>query len=118
MAEKRAIDDLTRFKPGLFVRKRLYETESLHFNIYCLGPGAKNPLHKHPNSDEVLYFVQGTGFVKVDQENVPVTGRTTVLVPKDIPHEIVNTGTEDMIAVLAQAPLPCEHVPVEEVEGN
>ncbi len=26
----------------------------LYFNMYCIQPGQKNPLHRHPHSAEVL----------------------------------------------------------------
>ena len=108
------IDEVTEFKTEGFVRKRIYQTENLYFNIYCIDVGQKNPLHKHPISDEVLYFIEGEGKCVVGEKVYQVKGRTTILVPKDIPHSIVNTGNTPMLCVLAQAPLPCEHVPVKE----
>ncbi|HEY4482048.1 MAG TPA: cupin domain-containing protein [Candidatus Brocadiaceae bacterium] len=108
------IDEIKEFRTEGFVRKRIFQTENLHFNIYCIDVGQKNALHKHPISDEVLYFIEGEGECVVGEKVYQVKGRTTILVPKDIPHSIVNTGNTPMLCVLAQAPLPCEHVPVKE----
>jgi len=37
-------------------------------------------------------------------------------VPVNAPHEIINTGKANMIVVLVQTPLPCEHVYVRQEE--
>ena len=104
--------EAVEFQPKVFVRKRLFELEGLHFNVYCIVPGQENPLHRHPRSDEVLYFVRGTGECAVGDAVYQVKPGDLVLAPKDAPHSVRNTGTEDMVCILAQAPLPCEHVAV------
>jgi len=104
------IDDHIEFHPKAFVRKRLFEMGELYFNMYCIQPGQKNPLHRHPNSAEVLFFVEGTGEVIVGREKKAVAAREAVYVPVNAPHEIINTGKTNMIVVLVQTPLPCEHV--------
>jgi hypothetical protein len=35
-----------------------------------------------------------------------------LLTPKDAPHSVRNTGSENLVCILAQSPLPCEHVAV------
>ncbi len=110
------IDDQIEFHPKAFVRKRLMETDSLNFNMYCIEPGQKNPLHRHPITEEVLFFVRGTGDCVVGKEITAVAPGSAVWVPKDAPHEIINTGSERMIVVLAQAPTPCDHVYVDPAE--
>lgn len=108
------LKEAEEFKERFFVRKRLFETSDMHFNIYCIAPGQQNPLHRHPNSDEILYFVEGTGECVVGEEKYSVKPSDLVFVPKDAPHAIHNTDTsKNMVCILAQSPLPCEHVPVE-----
>ena len=104
--------EAVEFRPNAFVRKRLFEGESLHFNVYCIVPGQENPLHRHPLSDEVLYFVQGTGECVVGDAVYPVKPGDLVLAPKDAPHAVRNTGDENLVCILAQSPLPCDHVAV------
>jgi quercetin dioxygenase-like cupin family protein len=107
------IDDHVEFHPKAFVRKRLIQTESLNFNMYCIEPGQKNPLHRHPITEEVLFFLEGEGECIVGTEITKVAARSAVWVPRDAPHEILNTGARRMIVVLVQTPLPCEHVYVD-----
>lgn len=105
----KTLEEIAQFNPKFFVRRRIFQTDSMHFNIYCIEPGQSNPLHKHSQSDEICYFVQGTGDIVVGDEIAAVGPGTCVHVPKDVGHEILNTGTERMIVVLAQSPLPCAH---------
>lgn len=105
----KSLEDIAQFNPRFFVRRRIFSTDSMHFNIYCIEPGQSNPLHKHSGSDEICYFVQGTGDVIVGDEIAAVQPGDSVHIPKDVGHEIINTGTERMIVVLAQSPLPCVH---------
>ena len=105
------------FDTEAFVRKRLFATSAMHFNVYCIAPGQQNPLHRHPASDEILYFVEGTGTCVVGETTYAVQPGDLVWVPKNVPHAICNTHVSaNMVCILAQAPLPCEHVPVSSSE--
>ncbi|MBI2901103.1 MAG: cupin domain-containing protein [Planctomycetes bacterium] len=108
--QTRRIDDEVEFRPKTFLRKRLFATGEMHFNMYCLQPGQNNPLHRHPMSAEILFFVEGEGEIIVGSEMKRVAAREAVYVPVNAAHEITNTGKSNMIVVLVQTPLPCEHV--------
>ena len=111
------LKDVEEFQQDSFVRKRLFATTDMHFNVYCIVPGQENPLHRHPASDEILYFVEGTGACVVGEETYPVQPGDVVLAPKNIPHSVRNThASENLVCILAQSPLPCEHVPVDSHE--
>ena len=108
-----SLKDAVEFKKDFFNRKRLFETSDMHFNVYCIGPGQENPLHCHPNSDEILYFVEGEGDCVVGEETYAVKAGDLILVPKNAPHSIHNLDEhKKMVCILAQSPLPCEHVAV------
>jgi quercetin dioxygenase-like cupin family protein len=107
------VKDAEEFSEKAFVRIRLFETSDMHFNVYCIKPGQQNPLHRHPNSDEILYFVEGSGECVVGDITYTVKTGDVVLVPKNVPHAIRNMDESDnMVCVLAQSPLPCEHLAV------
>lgn len=83
----------------------------------CIVPGQQNPLHRHPLSDEILYFVEGEGECVVGLEICPVKPGDLVLVPKNVPHSISNThATAKMVCILAQSPTPCQHLAVKPEE--
>lgn len=107
------VKDAQEFSEKAFVRKRLFGTSDMVFNIYCILPGQQNPLHRHPSSDEILYFVEGTGECVVGTDTYSVKPGDVVLAPKDAPHAIRNMHLKDnLVCVLTQSPLPCEHVAV------
>ena len=110
-----ALRDAEEFRDRFFIRKRLFETSAMHFNVYCIAPGQQNPLHRHPLSDEILYFVEGVGQCVVGKKSYAVKSGDLVFVRKDAPHSIRNTyASQNMVCILASSPLPCEHVPVAE----
>jgi len=110
-----SIKETDAFREQAFVRKRLFETSDMHFNVYCIAPGQQNPLHRHPISDEILYFVEGRGECVVGRDTYSVKAGDLVFVPKNSPHAIRKThSSENMVCIPAQSPLPCEHVPVDD----
>ncbi|GMT42369.1 MAG: hypothetical protein IEMM0002_0780 [bacterium] len=105
------LKEAEEFNQKSFIRKRLFETSDMNFNVYCIVPGQENPLHRHPGSDEILYFVDGQGECVAGEDVYPVKPGDLVLVPKDVPHAIRNLHkSENMVCILVQSPLPCKHV--------
>jgi quercetin dioxygenase-like cupin family protein len=73
--------------------------------VVQLAPGDKvTPAHSHPNSEEVIYIIRGSGRVLIEGEVTPVRAGTTVLFPKGAVHMLHNSGTEEMKVVCFFAP--------------
>ena len=61
-----------------------------------LYPGGSNPVHFHPNCEEILHvlsgeiehYIEGDGWIKMGPGD-------TITLPVDVPHQARNTGTED-----------------------
>jgi mannose-6-phosphate isomerase-like protein (cupin superfamily) len=97
-----------------FTRKTLFETDHMRFSVYMILPGQENPLHRHPQSDEILAFTYGQGECVVGEEVVPVETGSVLFIPKNMPHAVRNTHESEILAcTVTQSPLPCEHVMVE-----
>ena len=62
------------------------------------------PAHSHPNGEEVIYILQGSGRVLVGGEVRPVRAGTAVLFPQGVVHMLHNTGSEEMKVVCFFAP--------------
>jgi quercetin dioxygenase-like cupin family protein len=68
-------------------------------------PGDKvRPAHSHPNGEEVIYIIRGSGRVLVGGEVQAVRPGTTVLFPQGVVHMLHNTGSEEMKVVCFFAP--------------
>ncbi len=73
--------------------------------VIRVAPGEKvRPAHSHPNGEEVIYIIRGSGRVLVNGEIQPVKEGTAVLFPQGAPHMLQNTGDEEMKVVCFFAP--------------
>jgi quercetin dioxygenase-like cupin family protein len=73
--------------------------------VIRVAPGEKcRPAHSHPNGEEVIYIINGSGRVLVAGEVRNVSGGTAVLFPQGAIHMLHNTGREEMKVVCFFAP--------------
>ena len=73
--------------------------------VIRVAPGERvRPAHSHPNGEEVIYIIHGTGRVLVEGEVQPVREGTTVLFPQGAVHMLHNTGPDEMKVVCFFAP--------------
>ena len=73
--------------------------------VIRVPPGEKvRPAHSHPNGEEVIYIIRGTGRVLVGGEISPVTSGSVVLFPQGVGHMLHNTGAEEMKVICFFAP--------------
>lgn len=59
-------------------------------------PGQKNPVHFHPNCEEVLYVISGQGLQSCNGRTVELKAGMTIRIPAKVKHNLVNTGTEPL----------------------
>lgn len=65
--------------------------------ICHIKPGMSNPLHYHPNCEELLTVVNGTGKHSLNGDWVPLRPGTTVRIPIGVKHNLVNEGPDTMV---------------------
>src|SRR5512140_1491532 len=58
--------------------------------------GTVKPAHSHPNGEECIYIVRGSGRVMVDGALQQVKEGTAVLFPQGSVHMLQNDGDEEM----------------------
>ncbi len=59
-------------------------------------PGKQNPVHYHPNCEEVLYVLSGQGLHSYDGRTIPLKAGMTIRIPAKVKHNLVNTGRETL----------------------
>jgi quercetin dioxygenase-like cupin family protein len=70
-----------------------------------IAPGQTvKPAHSHPNGEEVIYIITGSGKVMVDGRVEDVTAGCAVLFPQGKVHMLSNTSDEEMKVVCFFAP--------------
>lgn len=72
-----------------------------------LAPGAATPPHRH-DCEEVVLCSAGHGQLRYGVDRiVPFGPNMTVCIPRDEPHQLVNTGNEPLhiVAVFSKSPV-------------
>jgi len=59
-------------------------------------PGKRNPVHFHPNCEEVLYVIAGQGLHSFDGRTIELKSGMTIRIPAKVKHNMMNTGTEPL----------------------
>lgn len=70
------------------------------FGICHLHSAKSNPLHYHPNCEEILHVLQGHGKHLLDDDWVTVRPGTTVRIPIGMKHQLVNKGAEPLVTII------------------
>ncbi len=71
------------------------------FGISTIGPGHKNPLHYHPNCEEVLYVVSGRCEHRFDDRWETMQTGDTAVIPANMRHQLSNPGPDDVVCIIA-----------------
>jgi mannose-6-phosphate isomerase-like protein (cupin superfamily) len=64
-------------------------------------PGKRNPLHVHPNCEEVLHVISGQGTHSYDGQTVDLNAGMTIRIPAGVKHNLANTGTETLKTLIS-----------------
>lgn len=82
-----------------FASRPLGNSSKLTVGQATISPGKQNPVHWHPNCDEVLHVLRGHIMHRVGDKEYEMKAGDTVVIPEGVLHNARNIGTED--AVLA-----------------
>jgi quercetin dioxygenase-like cupin family protein len=73
----------------------------LTLGIAKINPGQSNPMHKHDNSDEVIYVLSGSCEQRVGEETVVLKAGDTLRIPAGVPHQARAIGKEPCESLVA-----------------
>lgn len=75
-----------------------------------IAPHAATPVHRHA-CDEVILILSGRGTCEIDGEIHSFGPDSTLIIPPNVVHQIVNTSDEEMhlVAALGMAPVRVEN---------
>ncbi len=69
------------------------EMDNLVLSMTKLFPGKSTSGHYHEDSEEVYYFLEGEGKIKLGEQEYPASAGDIFTVPKDTFHQVINTGS-------------------------
>lgn len=64
-------------------------------------PGQTNPVHHHPNCEEVLHVLSGRGTHSFDGRAVALQAGMTIRIPAGVRHNMSNSGTEPLVTLIS-----------------
>ena len=72
-----------------------------------IAPGHRHvqELHIHPDAEELVVVMSGSGTAILDGESSPVTAGDVIYIPPDTEHEIHNTSDELLGVLFLAAPV-------------
>lgn len=80
--------------------------QSCSAGLWWLRPGQECSLDIHPDADELYYVVSGRGKLLLGDEEYTVHAGMTVFIPRNVTHQSLNTGEEDLCYYWVFAPQP------------
>jgi quercetin dioxygenase-like cupin family protein len=70
------------------------------FGVVTINPGQRNPLHMHPNCEELLYVVAGTCDHLLGDEVYQLAPGSVIRVPRGVPHWARCTSADPLTVVV------------------
>jgi quercetin dioxygenase-like cupin family protein len=95
--------------------ERLADAETT-FGYVEIRPGMKNPKHLHPNSDEVLFLIEGELDHSLGNVKHHLTAGMAIHIPRGVEHDAVNTSDRTARMVVSY-PTPDRQVVFVEAES-
>ncbi len=71
------------------------------FGIAYIYPGQSNPLHYHPNCEELLYVLSGECDHVLGDEVYPLKTGMMIRIPVGVKHKAINTGWAPVMMVIS-----------------
>jgi quercetin dioxygenase-like cupin family protein len=71
------------------------------FGVVTINPGKRNPLHSHPNCEELLYVISGECDHKLGDELFHMTPGSVICIPRGVPHWARCTSSEPLVTVVS-----------------
>lgn len=103
-----AIEKLKAFSSEKMKKTKLFDTDRMFCDIYCLESEQFQKSHAHQGQDKVYYVLEGEGVFQIDDEEETVTKGSAVLAPAGSVHGVKNRSSEPLVLLVFIAPKP-EH---------
>ena len=71
------------------------------FGVVYIQAGEANPLHAHPNCEELIYLISGECDHTLGDEVLPLKAGMMLRIPRGVPHKAVNTGWDPVMMVIS-----------------
>ncbi|MHC4444654.1 MAG: cupin domain-containing protein [Planctomycetota bacterium] len=73
---------------------------AMTFGLVQINAGKENPMHIHPNCEEILYMVSGSCDHRIGDQTVKLQEGQIIRIPAGVPHRAKTSGAKPMKAVI------------------
>ena len=70
------------------------------FGLVFLNVGESNPLHLHPNCEELLYILSGECSHRLGDDTFEMRAGSMIRIPRGVKHNAVNTGWQPVTMIV------------------
>jgi len=102
-----------QFSDREFYREDPLKTDKIAFSLYDFEPWQSLPMQRNPENDTIMYFVDGEGFMLINDGVFSVNPGDAMYVPSNATYGVL-AGENDLNVVAVQGPRP---VKVEKAAG-
>lgn len=88
----------------LLVTNETCGAQNIDFFVSSYAPKACAELHSHAVSEEIFYFVSGSGLFVLGNETHTISAGIVIFVPPGTEHAIYNTGFDHLVFVVCSSP--------------
>lgn len=87
-------------------KSKICPTEKFDFLVSIFDPGGSVEPHSHENTgtEHVFYILKGKGTIVLDGEKHAVESGTTIWIPSDVKHSLVNNGSDPIFMAIVSVP--------------
>lgn len=100
------VPDRLAFSPEKMKKVGLVDTQSLFCDAYCLEPGQEQAGHVHAVGDKLYFVLEGTGTIRVGDEERRVGPGDLVCAAAGAEHGVRNPGPGRLALLVMMAPKP------------
>lgn len=95
-------------KDGSLIRElmhpKIHGNHNQSFAEASVPPGIRTRLHRHHVSEEIYHITAGSGIMTLGEQSFNVAPGDTVCIPPGTPHNIRNTGNDELRILCTCAP--------------
>ena len=100
------VSEVKEFKKGKRVSRKVVDNDNAWISFHFYSPDSEVQLHRHVDSVDVYYVIEGEGLVTVGDEERVLRKGDIVAIPKNIVHGVVNPYKKPLIMLDILAPKP------------
>lgn len=103
-------DEIQEFvtKDGSIIRELMHPqqhgNQQQSFAEAIVPIGASTLLHRHHKTEEIYYFIRGSGRMRLGDDEFTVVAGDTVCIMPGLAHALTNTGPQPLVLLCASSP--------------